>query len=134
MMSQILSSSKSTQPSNRQLRVGELIRRSLSEILVKGHLYDPDIETTTITVSEVRCSADLKIAKVYVMPLGGNNINQIIEGLEKNRGKLRQLLGKAISTKYIPDLRFFEDKSFDQMDNTRRLLNLPEVRKDIKTN
>ena len=134
MMSQIMSSSKNTLPSNRQLRVGELVKRSLSEIFAKGHLYGPDIETTTITVSEVRCSADLKIAKVYIMPLGGNNIDQIIEELEKNKGKLRQLLGKAISTKYIPDLRFFEDKSFDQMDNTRRLLNLPEVRKDIQTN
>jgi ribosome-binding factor A len=115
----------------RQLRVGELIRRSLSMVLARGDVHDPALNAMSITVGEVRCSSDLKIATVYVMPLGGGGREEAIDALKRNKGELRHHIGKDVSLKYSPDLRFVIDQTFDQMDATREMLSRAEVRRDV---
>ncbi|MEJ6390231.1 30S ribosome-binding factor RbfA [Gymnodinialimonas ulvae] len=119
-------------PSQRQLRVGELIRRTLSSVLAKGDVHDPDLNRMSITVGEVRTSPDLKIATVYVMPLGGGARDEAIEALKRNRGELRRALMKDMTLKYAPDLRFVIDETFDRMDETREMLARADVRRDVE--
>jgi ribosome-binding factor A len=118
--------------SQRQLRVGELIRRTLSTVLARAEVHDPALNAMSITVGEVRTSSDLKIATVYVMPLGGFGKDEAIEALKRNKGELRRLLGKDLKLKYLPDLRFVIDQTFDQMDATREMLSRAEVRRDVE--
>jgi ribosome-binding factor A len=118
-------------PSQRQLRVGELIRRTLSDVLTRGDVHDPELNRLSITVGEVRTSPDLKIATVYVMPLGGGERREAIDALKRNRGELRRALMRDMTLKYAPDLRFVIDETFDQMDATRRLFDQEQVRRDI---
>ena len=119
-------------PSQRQLRVGELIRRTLSDVLARGDVHDPELNRMSITVGEVRTSPDLKIATVYVMPLGGGERAEAIDALKRNRGELRRALMRDMTLKYAPDLRFLIDETFDQMDATRRLFEDEKVRRDIE--
>ena len=119
-------------PSQRQLRVGELIRRTLSEVLMRGDIHDPDLNSMSVTVGEVRTSPDLKIATAYVLPLGGEGQDDLIELLARNKSELRRLIGKKLELKYAPDLRFRLDKTFDQMDETRRLFSQEKVRRDVE--
>jgi ribosome-binding factor A len=119
-------------PSQRQLRVGELIRRTLSDVLMRGDVHDPELNRMSITVGEVRTSPDLKIATVYVMPLGGGNRAEAIDALKRNRGELRHHLMREMTLKYAPDLRFLIDETFDQMDETRRLFEDETVRRDVE--
>ncbi len=118
-------------PSQRQLRVGEVIRRALSEVLMRGDLHDPDLAHVSITVSEVRISPDLKVATAFVLPLGGVNVSEVLEALNRNKAELRRAVNKAVTLKFSPELRFLEDTSFDQMDRTRTLLAAEEVRRDL---
>lgn len=118
-------------PSQRQLRVGELIRRTLADVLNRGDIHDPDLNRMSITVSEVRTSPDLKIATVFVLPLGGEKRKEAIEALARNKGELRRALSKEMTMKYSPDLRFLLDESFDRMDETSRLLRQENVRRDV---
>ncbi len=117
--------------SQRQLRVGELIRRTLSEVLIRGDVHDPDLNRMSITVSEVRVTPDLSIATAYVLPLGGKGKDEAIASLAANKGELRRLLSKEMTTKHTPDLRFVLDETFDRMDETNRLLSDETVRKDV---
>jgi ribosome-binding factor A len=119
-------------PSQRQLRVGELIRRTLSEVLMRGDIHDPDLNRMSVTVGEVRTSPDLKIATAYVMLLGGEGQDDLIDLLARNKSELRRLIGKKLDLKYAPDLRFRLDKTFDQMDETRRLFSQEKVRRDVE--
>ena len=118
-------------PTNRQLRVGELVRRSISDILSKNELYEESLTNVAITVSEVRCSSDLKLATVFVLPLGGQNAKEVVLGLAKQKNVIRKILAKALNLKFVPDLRFLADLTFDQMDQTSKLLQNPTVQKDI---
>jgi ribosome-binding factor A len=118
-------------PSQRQLRVGESIRRTLSTVLARGEVHDPELNAMSITVGEVRTSPDLKIATVYVMPLGGAGRAEAIDALKRNRGELRRVLMKDMTLKYAPDLRFVIDETFDRMDDTRRLFSDERVRRDV---
>ena len=118
-------------PSQRQLRVGELIRRTLSRVLVQGDIHDPDLNRLSITVGEVRTSPDLRVATAYVLPLGGKGRDEAIELLARNARELRRLVAKAVSLKYSPELRFVIDETFDQMDDTRRLFDRDDVRRDL---
>ncbi|MBZ0128925.1 MAG: 30S ribosome-binding factor RbfA [Rhodobacteraceae bacterium] len=118
-------------PSQRQLRVGELIRRTLSEVLARGDLYDADIAHMSITVGEVRTTPDLKSATVHVMPLGGQGADIAIKALNRHKGALRRYLNKNVQLKYSPELTFVADTTFDQMDETRRLLSLEAVQRDL---
>lgn len=120
-----------TGPSQRQLRVGELIRRALSEMLARGDVHDPDLNRMSITVGEVRTSPDLKIATAYVLPLGGQGQDEVVQLLARNKGEIRRTIGKKLGLKHTPDLRFQLDHTFDQMDDTRRMLGQDAVRRDI---
>lgn len=118
-------------PSQRQQRVGESLRRALSDILMRGEAHDPDLARHSITVTEVRTSPDLRHATVFVLPLGGRDEHAALEALIRNRGALRTLLSKAVTLKYAPELHFERDASFDRMDETRRLLAREDVRRDL---
>ena len=119
-------------PSQRQLRVGELIRRTLSDILNRGDIHDPDLNRMSITVGEVRCSPDLKVATAYVMPLMGSvPVTDAIAALARNKAELRHRIGAAMTLKYTPDLRFRPDETFDRLDETRRLFSDPAVQRDL---
>jgi ribosome-binding factor A len=112
--------------------VGELIRRTLSDVLNKAEVHDPDLNRMSITVGEVRCTPDLKIATAYVLPLGGGDREAALAALRRNKSELRRAVSKELTLKYAPDLRFVIDDSFDRMDATRRLLQQSEVRRDIE--
>ena len=118
-------------PSQRQLRVGELIRRALSEILSRGDVHDVELSRMSITVGEVRVSADLKIATCYVLPLGGDGKDGILKLLGKNIYDIRHTLNKKLALKHSPELRFQLDDTFDQMDATRKMLAQEHVARDI---
>jgi ribosome-binding factor A len=120
-------------PSQRQLRVGELIRRTLSEVLMQGDIHDPELNRYSITVGEVQTSPDLKIATAYVLPLGGEGQEDVIALLARNKGELRRIIGRKCDLKFAPDLRFRIDRTFDQMDETRRLLEQDRVRRDVES-
>lgn len=118
-------------PSQRQLRVGELIRRTLSDVLLRGDVHDPDLNRVSITVGEVRCAPDLKVATAYVMPLGGQGVDEALLALRRNSKELRHLVSREMTLKYAPELRFEIDRTFDQIDETRRLFADETVRRDI---
>ncbi|MEL6642347.1 MAG: 30S ribosome-binding factor RbfA [Pseudomonadota bacterium] len=120
-------------PSQRQLRVGELLRRRLSEVLTRGDIHDPDLNAMSITVGEVRASPDLKVATAYVLPLGGEGREEALDALRRNRVEIRRTVAKGLDLKYAPELRFALDETFDRMDDTRRLLAEDTVRRDIES-
>ena len=125
--------SDGTGPSQRQLRVGELIRRALSDILMQGAIHDPDLNRISVTVSEVTASPDLKIATAYVCPLGGQGGEDLIALLAKNKSEIRRSISKKLTLKYTPDLRFRIDETFDRMDETRRLFSQENIKRDLDT-
>jgi len=125
-------SSQANGPNQRQLRVGELIRRTLAEVLNRGDIHDPELNAMSITVGEVSCSPDLKVATVYVMPLMGSvPVEAAIAALARNKHELRLRLGGQLTLKYAPDLRFRPDATFDRLDETRRLFADPSVQRDL---
>lgn len=119
-------------PSQRQLRVGEIVRRAVSDALLRGDLHDPEFPQVPITVAEVRMSPDLRNATVFVTPLGGGDAGAVTKALQRNRKELRHIVTKTVQLKYSPDLKFVEDKSFDHMDATRALLQSDVVRRDVE--
>lgn len=118
-------------PSQRQLRVGELIRRTLAEILQRGEAHSDVLRQMSITVGEVRVSPDLRVAVAYVLPLGGRDADEALVALNHATGELRHLVARAIKLKFAPELRFMIDETFDRMDATRRLLADERVQRDI---
>lgn len=124
--------SQGSGPSQRQLRVGELIRHSLSTVLARGDVHDPDLQRFSITVGEVRTSPDLKIATAYILPLGGQEADVALSALRRNRHELRRMVAKAMVLKFAPELRFQLDETFDRLDETRRLFADERVRRDIE--
>ena len=125
------SPSPSSGPSNRQLRVGELLRRRLAEVLARGEVHDPELNAMSITVGEVRTTPDLKSATAWVMPLGGRDSAHALEVLNRNRSEIRRAVVKGLELKYAPDFRFVLDETFDRMDETRRLFADETVRRDL---
>ncbi|WP_353474011.1 30S ribosome-binding factor RbfA [Salipiger sp. H15] len=119
-------------PSQRQLRVGELIRRTLADVLNRGDVHDPELNRLSITVGEVRVSPDLKVATAYVVPLGGKQEGNMFELLERNKAELRRAVSKELTLKYAPDLRFRLDETFDRLDETRRIFSQESVRRDLE--
>ena len=108
--------------SQRQLRVGEMIKQSLSMIFLKDEAKIPDINSKEITVTEVRMSQDLKTAKVFVLPLGGKNSEEIIEKLKEFSFVVRKVLSKKIIMKFLPKLFFVKDESFDYAEKIENLI------------
>ncbi len=103
-----------TGPSQRVLRVGELIRHALADMLARGEVHDPILEGHVITVPEVRMSPDLRLATVYVMPLGGRDTQDVVAALERNKRFLRGELARRVNLKFAPEIRFRADERFDE--------------------
>lgn len=118
-------------PSQRQLRVAELIRRRLAEVLNRGEVHDPELNAIPITVGEVRTSSDLKVATALVLPLGGDRRVEALDLLRRNRVELRRAVSRGLNLKFAPELRFAIDETFDRMDATRRLFEQEDVRRDL---
>ncbi len=118
--------------SQRQLRVGELIRHAVAEMLSRGEVHDPVIETHLITVPEVRMSPDLKLATIYVMPLGGKDVKEVITALNDNKRFLRGEIAHRVNLKFAPDIRFRADERFDEAERIEKLLRTPAVQRDLK--
>lgn len=122
----------SSAPSQRMLRVGEQVRAALTQVLQRGEVRDPLIETTVISISEVRMSPDLKIATAYVTPLGVQDRHAVIEALNHNAKFIRGRLGPQLrQMKYMPEVRFRDDTSFDNYQKIDTLLRSPEVARDL---
>ncbi len=119
-------------PTQRQLRVGEEIRHVLADIFMRGECYDPDVNATPITVSEVRISPDLKNATAYFMPLGGLNRDKVLAGLIRNAPILRKLVSDRMNLRYAPRISFRLDNSFDEAHRIDLLLKKPEVARDLE--
>ena len=119
-------------PSQRMLRIGELIRHKISELLARGDIHDDVITGHSITIPEVRIAPDLKLATVYVMPLGGSNMKPVIEALTRNKKYIRTEVAHTLNLRYAPDLRFLEDKTFEEATRIDRLLDSPHVRQDVE--
>jgi ribosome-binding factor A len=117
--------------SQRQLRVGETVRHAIADILSQGSVHDPELEGHIITVPEVRMSPDLKLATVYVMPLGGRDIDQVVAALERNKKFLRGELARRVNLKFAPDVRFRVDERFDEAERMEKLLRTPAVQRDL---
>ena len=118
-------------PSQRQLRVGELIRHAMAEMLSRGDIHDPVIEAHMITVPEVAMTADLRLATVYVMPLGGRDAKPVIEALERHKKFLRGEIARRINLKFAPDIRFRFDERFDEAERIEKILRTPQVQRDL---
>ena len=108
--------------SQRQLRVGEMIKQSLSMIFLRNEAKVPNLETNTITVTEVRMSQDLKIAKAYVLPLGGKNADEVIKTLKEYSFLIRKILSKKVIIKFLPKLLFRKDESFEYAEKIENLI------------
>jgi len=119
-------------PSQRVLRVGELIRHALADMLTRGEVHDPTLETHMVTVPEVRMTPDLRLATVYVMPLGGKDVEAVIEALDRNKRYLRGEIAHRVNLKFAPDLRFRADERFDEAERIEKLLRTPAVQRDLK--
>lgn len=117
--------------SQRQLRVGELVRHAISELLTRGDVHDPVLESHMITVPEVRMSPDMRLATIYVMPLGGRDGKAVLDALEHNKKFLRGEIAHRINLKFAPDIRFRLDERFDEADRINKLLRSPAVARDL---
>src|ERR1700749_4772094 len=118
--------------SPRQLRVGELIRHELADMLSRGEVHDPVIEGHMITVPEVRMSPDLRLATIYVMPLGGKDEQEVVAALERNKKFLRGEIAHRVNLKFAPEIRFRVDERFDEAERIEKLLRTPAVQRDLK--
>lgn len=108
--------------SQRQLRVGELLRRALVDILIRDELRDPDLSGVSITISEVRVSSDLKNATAFIMPLGGKEVEKTLSALERAAPFLRRQIGASATVRYMPALSFLVDEAFDEGEKIEMLL------------
>ncbi|MBP2442982.1 30S ribosome-binding factor RbfA [Rhizobium leguminosarum] len=122
----------SSAPSQRMLRVGEQVRAAITQVLQRGEVRDDVIEATVISISEVRMSPDLKIATAYVTPLGVSDHSIVIEALNRHARYIRGRLGQQLrQMKYMPEVRFRDDTSFDNYKKIDELLRSPEVQRDL---
>jgi ribosome-binding factor A len=117
--------------SQRQLRVGELIRHELAAMLTRGEVHDPVIQTHMITVPEVRMSADLRLATIYIMPLGGRDEKEVLDALERNKRYVRGEIARRVNLKFAPEIRFRIDERFDEAERIEKLLRTPVVQRDL---
>ncbi|MCU0790912.1 MAG: 30S ribosome-binding factor RbfA [Nitratireductor sp.] len=120
-------------PSQRQLRVGEMVRHALTQLLQRGEIPDPLIEKSVISITEVQMSPDLKIATVFLSPLGGQDPQPLVKALAANQKLIRGRIAHALrQMKYMPEFRFRADTSFDNFAKIDRLLHSPEVARDLE--
>jgi ribosome-binding factor A len=119
-------------PTQRMLRVAEMIRHKLADMLTRGEIHDDVLASHVITIPEVRITADLKLATVYVMPLGGDDVKPVLAALERHKRFIRGEVAHEINLKYAPDIRFRFDEAFDEAARIDVLLNSPRVRADVE--
>jgi ribosome-binding factor A len=119
-------------PSQRMLRMGELVRHALAEVFSRGDVHDPVLETHVITIPEVAMTPDLRHATAYVMPLGGKDARAVLDALNRNKKYLRGVIAKKVQAKFAPDLRFRIDERFDRAEQIDRLLKQTEVLRDLR--
>ena len=117
--------------SQRQLRVGELVRHTLADMLTRGEVHDPVIEGHLITVPEVQMTADLRLATIYIVPLGGRDSDAVLAALERNKRFLRGEIARRINLKFAPEIRFRIDERFDEAERIEKLLRTPAVQRDL---
>jgi len=117
--------------SQRQLRVGELIRHELADMLTRGAVHDPVVQAHMITVPEVRMSADLRLATIYVMPLGGRHGQEVLDALDRNKRYMRGEIARRVNLKFAPEIRFRIDERFDEAERIEKLLRTPGVQRDL---
>jgi ribosome-binding factor A len=125
-------SDKRTGPSQRQLRVGELVRHALAQMLSRGDVHDDVLASHVVTVSEVRMAPDLRLATIYIMPLGGKDLAPVLEALERNRKFIRGEVARAVNLKFAPEIRFLPDETFDEARRIDEILRSPKVAQDLK--
>jgi ribosome-binding factor A len=123
---------KTTGPTQRQLRVGELVRHALAEMLSRGEIHDDVLATHVVTVSEVRMSPDLRLASIYVMPLGGKDLGPVLEALDRNRKFIRGEIAHAVNLKFAPEIRFLADETFDEARRIDEIFRSAKVAQDLK--
>jgi ribosome-binding factor A len=121
------------EPSQRMLRVAELIRHSMAELLTRGAINDPVLDGHVVTVPRVKMSPDLKLASVYVMPLGGKDVRDVIAALDRHKKFLRTEIAHRINLKFAPEIRFKIDDSFDNVAKIDALLNSDKVKQDLRS-
>ena len=117
--------------SQRQLRVGELVRHVLADLLARGAVHDPVIEAHVITIPEVRMTADLRLATIYAMPLGGRDADAVLAALNRNRRFLRGEIARRVNLKFAPDIRFAIDDRFAEAERIEKLLRTPAIQRDL---
>lgn len=118
-------------PSQRQLRVGELLRHALAEILARGEIRDPDLDGVSVTITQVKPSPDMRHAVVFCEPLGGKNAGPVLAALNRHKGFIRGLMGRTIALRFTPELRFMEDTSFAEAEKIETLLKSERVARDL---
>ncbi|HWC63901.1 MAG TPA: 30S ribosome-binding factor RbfA [Rhizomicrobium sp.] len=118
-------------PSQRQLRVGEMLRHALSDILRNNEIRDPELDGVSVTITQVKPSPDMRYATVYCEPLGGKNAKAIVAALNRHKGFLRGEMGRMIATKFTPELRFVEDESFAEAEKIETILKSERVSRDL---
>jgi ribosome-binding factor A len=121
----------STGGSQRALRAGELIRHELAEMLARGDVHDPVIQKHMITVPEVQMSPDLRVATIYVMPLGGRDVKDVLDALDRNKRYVRGEIARRVNLKFAPEIRFRADERFEEAERIDKLLRTPQVRRDL---
>ena len=123
---------KRSGPSQRQLRVGELIRHAVAQMLARGEIRDEVLLHHHVTVPEVRLSTDLRLASIYVLPLGGEGVAPVVAALNRNRRYIRGEVARAINLKFAPEIRFMADDTFEEARRIDELLRSPKVAADLK--
>ena len=124
-------SEKNTGPSQRQLRVGELIRHALADMLTRGEIHDDVLAGHVVTIPEVRISPDLRLATIYVTTLGGEDIAPVLAALDRNRKYIRSEVAHVVNLKFAPDIRFRVDDRFAEAERIDKLLRSPDVKRDL---
>ena len=119
-------------PSQRQLRVGEMLRHALAEVLIRGDVRDPDLLGVSVTITQIIPSGDMRHANVFCEPLGGKNAEKVIPALNRNKAFFRGQLGHLIALKFTPELRFVEDKSFAEAEKIETILKSARVQQDLQ--
>ena len=119
-------------PSQRQWRVGELVRHKLAEMLSRGEIYDDVLASHVVTITEVRMSPDLRLATAYVMPLGGKDTKVVIDALARNAKFIRGEIAHTVDVRSAPEVRFREDVTFEEVTRIDRLLHSEKVRRDVE--
>ena len=117
--------------SQRQLRVGELVRHAIAEMLTRGDVHDPVIEGHLITVPEVRMTPDLRLATIYIMPLAGRDADEVVAAFERNKKYFRGEIAHRVNLKFAPDIRFRVDERFGEAERIDKLLRSPQVKRDL---